>query len=174
MLEPATVRLEPVKVRLDPDLHIRTKRYADQISRTHSEALRRLIERGLDVSATDSYDLAKSLSSLAAAVQQAADRLGAIEADTTQLAGLIPDMKGIVDVLGERSDEASPQVIPFLKMICEVLMASRVLVAKLDPNEFQNLANYTGQQLDMYRQAVRVEAESADSTSHFSSARQEG
>ncbi len=168
------MRQAPLNLRLPADLHARTVQYAKDIKQTHSEAIRRLVERGLDVSATDSYDIAKSVAALATAFQQSADRLGAIESDTTQLAGLIPDMKGIVDVLGERSDETSPQAIPFLKMICEVLMASRVLVAKLDPAEFPNLANYTGQQLDMYRQAVRVEVESADSTSRFSSARQEG
>ncbi len=134
--------LEPVKVRLAADLHERTKRYAEQISQNHSEALRRLIARGLDVSATDSYDMAKSLASLSAAVQQAADRLGVLESDTAHMASLIPDMKVGLDSIREWSEELYPHGSPLLKMAFEVLIILRLQLTSTDNEKYRQLGPY--------------------------------
>ena len=139
-----------------------------------SLSIRRLVERGLAVSEADAYDMAKSLATLSTAVERMADRLGSIETDSAQIAQLVPDMKGIVDSLGEWTEEIHPHGTPFLKMVCEVLVAARYLVNKQDPEMLDKLGDYSDRQLQLHHEATRLAADAQPRKTPSLTAPQEG
>lgn len=145
----------PVQIRMAAQTHERVQQFATAKKLSVSDALRRLIERGLDVSATDSYDLAKTLAGLSAAVQQAADRLGVIESDTAQMASLIPDMKVGVDSVREWSEELYPHGSPLLKMACEALIILRLQLTSSDNEKYRQLGPYINGLYDVHMKTAQ-------------------
>jgi len=144
-----------VQIRMTVPMHGQVQKFAAAKKLNVSDALRRLIERGLDVSATDSYDLAKTLSGLSAAVQQTADRLGVIESDTAQMAALLPDMTVGVDSIREWSEELYPHGSPLLKMACEVLIFLRLQLTSSDNEKYRQLGPYIKGLYDGHMETAR-------------------
>lgn len=149
--------LVPKQVRLG-ELEDKTRHYAEQRGITHSEGLRRLIAKGLEVGDEEVQSLTRSLATLAASNEELRDRFAALEAEIATLTSALPAFQQALDAIltSARAEDSHRALI--VQSLCEMLTIDRLAFAAAYPDTYKQLPEMKAKQYALFLDAVAQEA----------------
>lgn len=152
----------PVQIRMPIVLNERVKEFATARKLSHSDALRRLVERGLGGEEGSVIKDQKQVADLTSATMDQAIALTGIDLELRDLRPLIEDLAYRVQAterLVQRAENYSEEV---LKVLLEILIVSKLRMNATDPEKYKKLNDYTLRLLPVYQEAAQKTGEKLD------------
>ena len=136
------------------DLHKRIKAYSEDRKISLSDALRRLLYTGLRADIDDPTDISRALASVRSDVHEHTSDLIEIHVALEDLKCTLERQHEAVQSLSAFSELVTHHSEPVLKILCELLLISRIEMNARSERAYDDLAGLFPKQYELFKAAI--------------------